>query len=193
MEATLKSLREVGKSELLQILDSLRGKKSVVVEKRFQKVLLEIVLDGDQEIFKDVYSYDIYTKNLSEALQAQGGLPDNICYIVRPDFSMMKIVASHIKECVNAGYKCLHHIYFVPGRTIACEQILEDEGVLNQAILGEYQLGFIPLDTDILSLEMEGLYRQIYVEKDLSPLGVIAGGLFKLQQITVSWICIDIT
>jgi hypothetical protein len=41
------------------------------VEKRFQKVLFEIVLDGDQEIFKDVQSYDIDTKNLSEALQAQ--------------------------------------------------------------------------------------------------------------------------
>jgi hypothetical protein len=54
-------------------------------------------------------------------------MPDNVCYLIRPTFTLVTAVAKHIKDCVRAGLKSQHHIYFVPHRTIACEQILEDE------------------------------------------------------------------
>ena len=97
------------------------------------------------------------------------------------------------------GLKSQHHIYFVPHRTIACEQVLEDEGVLSRAYIGEYHsgfqplylfcilqiptyvipklkfiqfaqlfiflvlffVGFLPLDSDLLSIEIETLYKEV--------------------------------
>jgi hypothetical protein len=79
MEASLKSLREVGKSELLEILDTLRGRKSLVLEKSLKKLLFEIVFNGDQGMIKDVSQYDINTRNLSEALEAQ--VPHILMYV----------------------------------------------------------------------------------------------------------------
>lgn len=39
--------------------------------------------------------------------------------------------------------------------------MLEDEGVLDMVTIGEYKLGFVPLDSDILSLEMMDLYHEV--------------------------------
>ena len=54
-------------------------------------------------------------------------------------------------------------MYFMPQRSVACEQMLEDEGVLEVTNIGEYHLGLIPFDSDLLSLEMVDLYRQVSV------------------------------
>lgn len=62
---------------------------------------------------------------------------------------------------LSQGIRSQFHIYFIPHRAVACEQMLEDEGVLESVNIGEYKLGFIPLDTDILSLEMNDLYYEV--------------------------------
>lgn len=59
------------------------------------------------------------------------------------------------------GLRSQYHIYFVPLRSVACEQILEDEGVLNLLSIGEYHLELVPLDSDLLSLELSDVYRQV--------------------------------
>ena len=59
-------------------------------------------------------------------------------------------------------------MYYVPHRTIACEQILEDEGVLSRIFLGEYHLGFLPLDSDLLSIEIDTVYKEVKWDSDKS-------------------------
>jgi vacuolar protein sorting-associated protein 33A len=66
---------------------------------------------------------------------------------------------------------------------VACEQMLEDEGVLDVVNIGEYHLGLIPFDSDLVSLEISDLYKQCYVDNDLSPLDTVARSLHKLQSI----------
>ena len=107
MDAPFEVLREQGKSELLEILDSLRGRKCLVLDPGLQRLLAEIVFEGDQQIMKDnnVYQYDIHTPNLEEAFETDLGRdpPDNICYLVRPNLLTMKTVARHIRGCLKAG------------------------------------------------------------------------------------------
>ena len=50
-------------------------------------------------------------------------------------------------------------VYWLPRRTIACERVLQEEGVLGDVVAGEYPLGFIPFDYDLLSLEMPSVFR----------------------------------
>ena len=55
-----------------------------------------------------------------------------------------------------------HHVYYVPFHTVICEQILEDEHVLEHiSSIGEFCLGLVPLDSDILSLEMPDMFKQV--------------------------------
>ena len=62
---------------------------------------------------------------------------------------------------VHQGLRSQYHIFFVPLRSVACEQILEDEGVLNTLSIGEYHLELVPMDSDLLSLELGDVYRQV--------------------------------
>ena len=107
MEDSFKILREQGKSELLEILDSLRGKKCIVLDNFLGRLLTEIVFEDDIQIMKEnnVQQYDISSKNLPEVLENDLGreLPDNICYLIRADFSMTKAVARHVRDCFRAG------------------------------------------------------------------------------------------
>jgi hypothetical protein len=106
MEESFRVIRENGKAELLEILDSLRGRKCLVVEPNFRRMLSEIIFQSDQQVFKEnnVHQYD--TANLAASFETDLGrrdLPDNVCYLVRPNFATMKIVSRHIRDCVKAG------------------------------------------------------------------------------------------
>ena len=108
MEESFRIIRENGKAELLEILDSLRGKKCIVLEPSFRKLLCEIIFQSDQHIFKEnnVQQYDINTVNLLDSFDTNLGrkeLPDNVCYLVRPNFATMKLVSRHIRDCVKSG------------------------------------------------------------------------------------------
>lgn len=52
-------------------------------------------------------------------------------------------------------------MYFVPHRTLICEQLLQEERVLRKVDVGEYPLDLVPLEKDVLSLELDGLFRQV--------------------------------
>jgi hypothetical protein len=107
MEESFKVLRHQGRSELLEILDSLRGRKCLVLEPSIMRLLSEILFEGDQQLMKDnsVYQCDINAPSLSAIFESDIGydLPDNICYLVRPNFTMMKTVSKHIRECSKLG------------------------------------------------------------------------------------------
>ncbi|CAE7635683.1 VPS33, partial [Symbiodinium microadriaticum] len=110
-------------------------------------------------------------------------IPDHIVYLTRPTIAHMKSIARQVQGCMKAGIRSQYHVYFMPHRSVACEQMLEDEGVLEVINIGEYHLGLIPFDSDLLSLEMVDLFRQCYVDGDSSPLCSVARALDKVQAL----------
>lgn len=87
------------------------------------------------------------------------------------------------------------------------EELIISRTVFDQILFGEYKLGLIPFDTDILSLEMDGCFKQVCcpflfnkcfvrgsnievyqfrqcsVDGDLSSLTVVAQALLKVQML----------
>ena len=184
----LSSLREEGKAELIDILQSLRGKKCLVLEPQLGG-LLNIVI---QEVSKTLKEHGVsYVRELrNEACDFMtdanvSDMPDNIVYIVRPNLMYMKMIAKHIKDYNKSGQgtRSQYHIYFVPHRTIICEQMLEDEGVLDLVEIGEFNLGMIPYENDLLSLEMDSVFKQCYIDGDTSSLNAVARSLSHLQSL----------
>jgi vacuolar protein sorting-associated protein 33A len=56
-----------------------------------------------------------------------------------------------------------YHLYFVPRKTITSVQLLEKSGVLGDIVIGELPLLFIPLENDLLSLELERAFQDLYI------------------------------
>lgn len=54
-------------------------------------------------------------------------------------------------------------IFWVPRRTLVSNQILEDEGVVGDVNVAELPLLFLPLENDVLSLELEDAFNDLYL------------------------------
>ena len=54
-------------------------------------------------------------------------------------------------------------IFVVPRRTLVCNKILEDAGVLGDVSVEEFPLYFIPLEQDVLSLELVDSFGDLYL------------------------------
>src|SRR5690606_38959132 len=77
------------------------------------------------------------------------------------------------------------YLYFVPRRTLICEIILQSMGVygmLKQPI-GEYALDLIPIDNDLISMEIPYTFRECHMEGDNSSLNFVARSIMKIQSL----------
>lgn len=54
-------------------------------------------------------------------------------------------------------------VVWVPRRTLVCNKILEDAGVLGDISVEEFPLYFIPLEHDVLSLALEDSFGDLYL------------------------------
>jgi len=97
--------------------------------------------------------------------------------------SAIRTFLDHIHNHKKENAKKDYNLFFVPRRTMICEKILEEEGVYGGMILfflshlfpsnilpshlelqfGEFNLDLIPFDDDVLSLELETSFRELYL------------------------------
>ena len=54
-------------------------------------------------------------------------------------------------------------VILVPRRNMVCDKILEDAGVLGDVSVEELQLYFLPLDENLLSLELNDTFGDLYL------------------------------
>jgi hypothetical protein len=73
-------------------------------------------------------------------------------------------------------------IFWVPRRTLVSEKILEDAGVLGDTSIAEFPLYFLPLEKDLLSLELDDSFADLYLRKDPTPTFLMARALMLIQQ-----------
>lgn len=74
------------------------------------------------------------------------------------------------------------HVFWVPRRTLLSDKILEEAGVLGDTNVTELPLFFFPLDKDVLSLELDDSFRDLYLAKDPTPVFLLARALMGIQQ-----------
>lgn len=75
------------------------------------------------------------------------------------------------------------HLFFVPRETQRAVQYLRDHKVYEFLSLRELHLDMIPIDNDILSMELEDSFGELYCDKDGTCLKTLADALLELQII----------
>jgi len=105
---------------------------------------------------------------------------NQIIFFVYPKVPLMKKIARIIhKNSQDKNY----HLVFWPRRTILCKEALESYGVYGNLDIRDFNFDLIPLDTDILSLELDSCFKEIYIENDLSTYTYVAESLQRLQLV----------
>lgn len=73
-------------------------------------------------------------------------------------------------------------VIWVPRRTLVSNLILEEHGVLGEASILELNLHFVPLESDLLSLELDGSFNDLILRKDPTCIYASAQALMLLQK-----------
>ena len=67
-----------------------------------------------------------------------------------------------IKRHARESQKHAYTLFLVPRTSTLVTRILEEEGVLGDITISAYNLQFIPLAEDVISLEHDGAFREIW-------------------------------
>ena len=74
-----------------------------------------------------------------------------------------------IKRHSREGQKHNYTLFLVPRTSTLVSRILEEEGVLGDITISAYNLQFIPLAEDVVSLEHDSAFREIWVVRTYVP------------------------
>jgi hypothetical protein len=174
---SLSSLRNDAYQEFIAILDRLPpGKTLLVVDPKLVSPMKLVVTEGSKILREHRVEsiVELATTSISTSCE-------NVLYLTRPSFQLVKLVAAQVKGMLAAGATPNLHLFFVPRRTFVCEQMLKDEGVFADLTISEFGLEMVALDDDVLSLCMDSAFADVEVQGDTTALFLLAQALIKLQ------------
>ncbi|KAG5219625.1 phosphatidylcholine and lysophosphatidylcholine phospholipase [Salix suchowensis] len=82
---------------------------------------------------------------------------------IQPTINNVKIIADQIKRHARESLKHAYTVFFVPRVSTLVTRILEEEGVLGDVVVSTYNLQFIPLADDVVSLERDNTFKELWV------------------------------
>jgi hypothetical protein len=77
--------------------------------------------------------------------------------------SLLIFFSDQIKRHAKESQKHTYTLLLVPRISTLVSRILEEEGVLGDVIISSYNLQFIPLAEDVISLENDSAFKDIWV------------------------------
>lgn len=108
----------------------------------------------------------------------------NVIFIARGECGRhAETIAAQIKR-IQRESQTGHdfHVFWVPRRTLVSDQLLEAAGVLGDVNVAELPLTFFPIEKDVLSLELDDSFKDLYLSKDVTPNFLMAKALMEVQQ-----------
>ncbi|EON62084.1 hypothetical protein W97_01303 [Coniosporium apollinis CBS 100218] len=170
-------IAEKARRDLLQLLEGVRGKKNLVLEKSLADTLSLIVKTSTLREYGVDKFYFLENDNVDSSQR-------NVVFLARGEKAKTVIaIAEQINRLRRSGQ--VDHefsIFWIPRRTLVSNQILEEAGVLGEVNIAEYALYFIPLADDLLSMELDDAFSDLYLRRDPTATFLAAKALMLMQQ-----------
>ncbi|XP_002061201.3 vacuolar protein sorting-associated protein 33A [Drosophila willistoni] len=171
----LQLMQESACRELVQQLDSIDGPKVMVLD---EMMIGPLELVTRSKLFAD---RGITLMALKPELHLSKEV-NNVVYLLRPQVALMELLVGHVKANGQAGRQ--FHILFVPRCSVLCLNQLDNKGFRSHfGRIEELQWNFLPLDADVVTMEMPQAYRDVSVEGDTTSLYQAAIGLVQMQRL----------
>ncbi|THV06595.1 Sec1-like protein [Dendrothele bispora CBS 962.96] len=169
-------LKEIARKSLIDALNSVNGAKTLV---------LDPTIAGPLGLVTEVSLLKHHGVDKMFWLEP-GPLTSsttNIVYLCRPMIKYVKIIADHIKRHAKESSKHNYTLFLVPRLSSLVSKLLEEEGVLGDVTISAYNLQFIPIAEDVVSLECESAFKEIWVDGDETIVYDSAQALISLQRL----------
>eukprot|EP01134_Creolimax_fragrantissima_P005244 CFRG5244T1 len=167
------ALREFMRQKLIQTLESSGGPmpKALVLDESLVGPLGTV---AEYSFLKEHGVEKLY--QLEATLETE---LRHVVYMIRPSVTIVKKIADHIRDDPSKRY----FLTFIPRMTIICEQTLIAEGVMGNVNIQEFPMDLVPLDSDLLSMELPNAFADVALHGDSTPLYYAARSLVKLQVV----------
>ncbi|KAI0073963.1 Sec1-like protein [Panus rudis PR-1116 ss-1] len=168
-------LREIARNDLVDALNSVNGAKTLV---------LDPTLAGPLSLITEVTLLKHHGVDKMFWLEPGplSATTTNIIYLCRPLIKWIKIVADQVKRHAREGQKHTYTLLLVPRKSTLVSRVLEEEGVLGDINISSYNLQFIPLADDVISLEHEDAFKELWVDGDETVIFNSAQALISLEK-----------
>ncbi|KAI5867055.1 vacuolar protein sorting 33A-like protein [Durotheca rogersii] len=169
-------IRDKAHKDLLYLLEGVRGKKNLVIERS---------LAGPIGVVAKVSTLQDY--GVDKFFFLENGNADtsqrNVVFMARGECARhAQSIADQIKRLQResqTGHD--FHVFWVPRRTLVSDKLLEEAGVLGDVNIAELPLYFFPLERDVLSLELDNSFQDLFLRKDTTPTFLMAKALMDIQ------------
>ncbi|XP_075362641.1 vacuolar protein sorting-associated protein 33B-like isoform X6 [Mycteria americana] len=168
-------LKRLARDQLIYLLEQLPGKKDMFIEADLMSPLDRI---ANVSILKHEVD-KLYKVESRPALSAS----DQFCFLVRPRIKTMRYIADIVNADKMSGRSRKYKIIFSPQKFYACEMVLEEEGVLGDVTCDEWSFYLLPLDEDIISMELPEFFRDYFLEGDHRWINSVARALQLLNSL----------
>ncbi|KAK9477150.1 Sec1-like protein [Lipomyces japonicus] len=173
-----KVLKTEALASFLTLLESVRGKKSLVLDRTLSAPLSHIAR------FSVLQEHGIDNIFWLDDGPQQESAQHNIVYLVRGDVRNARLASAQIKQLFKLSeIDYDFHIFIYPRKMLSIEKVFEDEGVLGDVTISEWNLGFIPLEDDLLSIELpDSGFKDLYLNNLPTTVNLSAHALNAIQQ-----------
>ncbi|KAJ7994774.1 hypothetical protein DPEC_G00252960 [Dallia pectoralis] len=152
-------LKRLARDQLIYLLEQLPGKKDLFIEADLMSPLDRIANVTTLKEHDVDKLYKVEHKTIVST-------SDQLCFLIRPRIQTVKWICDVVNADKAVGKCRRYKVIFCPQKFYACETLLEEEGVIGDVTTGEWSFYLLPLDDDIISLELPEFFRDNFLEGD---------------------------
>ncbi|KAI1142895.1 vacuolar protein sorting 33A-like protein [Hypoxylon sp. FL0543] len=170
-------ITDKARKDLLYLLEGVRGKKNLVIERSLAGPIGVVVKVSTLQDYGVDKFFFLENKNADTSQR-------NVVFMARGECARhAQTIAEQIKRLQRES-QTVHefHIFWVPRRTLVSDKLLEEAGVLGDVNIAELPLYFFPLERDVLSLELDNSFQDLFLFKDTTPTFLMAKALMGIQS-----------
>ncbi|KAG7242736.1 hypothetical protein INR49_020111 [Caranx melampygus] len=152
-------LKRLARDQLIYLLEQLPGKKDLFIEADLMSPLDRI---ANVSTLKQHEVDKLYKVEYKPIISTS----DQLCFLIRPRIQTVKWICDVANADKAAGKYRRYKIIFTPQKFYACEAVLEEQGIFGDVTTDEWAFYLLPLDDDIISLELPEFFRDNFLAGD---------------------------
>jgi hypothetical protein len=105
-----------------------------------------------------------------------------VIFIIQPDRDVFQYSVLESYFFISSMYTNVEtNIIFVPGETYEIIEYMMNNDLTKKFKISNFNVDLLPIDNDLLSLERENCFKEIYIDKNLTSISDLANAFVKLE------------
>lgn len=169
-------LKRLARDQLIFLLEELPGKKDLFIDADLMSPLDRIANVSTLKQHEVDKLYKVEHKAVVSSA-------DQLCFLIRPRIQTIKWICEVVNADKAVGRTRQYKIIFTPQKFFACEAVLEEQGVFGDVSCDQWDFLLLPVDDDIISLELPEFFTHTFMWGDLRWVRTVGSALHLLHSL----------